>query len=36
MQEGSGGAAITNVCIRDGRQLNIPSSYLHPVWIRPT
>ena len=24
MQEGSGGAAITNVRIRDGRRLNIP------------
>jgi hypothetical protein len=30
MQEGSGGAAITNVRIRDGRRLNIPSSYLYP------
>jgi choline dehydrogenase len=31
MQEGPGGAAITNVRIRDGRRLNISSSYLHPV-----
>ena len=31
VQEGSGGAAITNVRIRDGRRLNIPSSYLYPV-----
>jgi choline dehydrogenase len=31
MQEGSGGAAITNVRIRDGRRLNIPFSYLYPV-----
>jgi choline dehydrogenase len=31
MQEGSGGGAITNVRIRDGRRLNIPSSYLYPV-----
>ena len=31
MQERSGGAAITNVRIRDGRRLNIPSSYLYPV-----
>jgi choline dehydrogenase len=31
MQEGSGGAAITNVRIRDGRRLNVPSSYLYPV-----
>jgi choline dehydrogenase len=28
MQEGPGGASITNVRIRDGRRLNIPSSYL--------
>ena len=31
MQEGPGGAAITNVRIRDGRRLNMPSSYLYPV-----
>jgi choline dehydrogenase len=31
MQEGPGGAAITNVRIRDGRRLNISSSYLYPV-----
>jgi choline dehydrogenase len=31
MKEGPGGAAITNVRIRDGRRLNIPSSYLYPV-----
>jgi choline dehydrogenase len=31
MQEGSGGAAITNVRIRDGRRMNIASSYLYPV-----
>jgi len=31
MQEGPGGAAITNVRIRNGRRLNIPSSYLYPV-----
>lgn len=31
MQEGPGGAAITNVRIRDGRRLNIASSYLYPV-----
>jgi choline dehydrogenase len=31
MQEGPGGASITNVRIRDGRRLNIPSSYLYPV-----
>lgn len=31
MQEGGGGAAITNVRIRDGRRLNIATSYLYPV-----
>jgi choline dehydrogenase len=31
MQEGPGGAAVTNVRIRDGRRLNVPSSYLYPV-----
>ena len=31
MQEGTGGAAITNVRIRDGRRQNIPASYLYPV-----
>src|SRR5271167_1339597 len=35
MQEGAGGAAITNVRIRDGRRLNIPSSYLYPVMDQP-
>ena len=35
MQEGSGGAAITNVRIRDGRRLNVPSSYLYPVMDQP-
>ena len=35
MLEGSGGAAITNVRIRDGRRLNIPSSYLYPVMDQP-
>ncbi len=35
MQEGAGGAAITNVRIRDGRRLNIPSDYLYPVMDRP-
>jgi len=34
LQEGSGGGAITNVRIRDGRRLNIPSSYLYPVMDR--
>jgi choline dehydrogenase len=31
MQEGPGGAAITNVRIRDGRRLNIPANYLYPA-----
>jgi hypothetical protein len=35
MQEGAGGAAISNVRIRDGRRLNIPASYLYPVMDRP-
>jgi choline dehydrogenase-like flavoprotein len=35
MQEGPGGAAITNVRIRDVRRLNVPSSYLYPVMDQP-
>jgi len=35
MQEGPGGAAITNVRIRDGRRLNVPASYLYPVMHQP-
>jgi choline dehydrogenase len=35
MQEGPGGAAITNVRIRDGRRLNVPASYLYPVMDQP-
>ena len=35
MQEGTGGAAVTNVRIRDGRRLNTPSSYLYPVMHQP-
>jgi choline dehydrogenase len=35
MQEGPGGAAITNVRIRDGRRLNTPASYLYPVMDQP-
>src|ERR1700741_1554604 len=30
MQEGPGGAAVTNVRIRDGRRLHLPWSYLYP------
>jgi choline dehydrogenase len=35
MQEGPGGAAITNVRIRDGRRLNVAASYLYPVMDQP-
>src|SRR6266478_2052036 len=35
MQEGPGGGAITNVRIRAGRRLNVPSSYLYPVMDQP-
>jgi choline dehydrogenase len=35
MQEGSGGAAITNVRIRDGRRRNVPAEYLYPVMDQP-
>jgi choline dehydrogenase len=31
LQEGPGGAALTNVRIRGGRRLNIPADYLYPV-----
>ena len=33
--EGRGGAAITNVRIRDGRRLNTSTSYLYPVMDQP-
>src|SRR5262245_2751557 len=35
MMEGPGGAAITNVRIRDGRRLNTSTSYLYPVMDQP-
>jgi choline dehydrogenase len=35
MQEGPGGAAITNVRIRDGRRLNIAANYLYPAMDQP-
>ncbi len=35
MQEGAGGAAITNVRIRDGRRRNVPAEYLYPAMDRP-
>jgi hypothetical protein len=33
--EGDGGAAITNVRIRDRRRRNIPSDYLYPIMHQP-
>jgi choline dehydrogenase len=35
LQEGSGGAALTNIRIRGGRRLNIPADYLYPVMDQP-
>src|SRR5262245_38668270 len=35
MMEGSGGAAITNVRIRNGRRLSTSASYLYPVMAQP-
>ena len=35
MMEGPGGAAITNVRIRDGRRLSTSASYLYPVMDQP-
>jgi choline dehydrogenase len=35
LQEGPGGAALTNVRIRDGRRLNIPADYLYPIMDQP-
>jgi choline dehydrogenase len=35
LQEGAGGAAISNVRIRDGRRMNVPASYLYPVMDKP-
>lgn len=35
MMEGEGGAALANVRIRDGRRLNIPSSYLWETLKQP-
>ena len=34
LQEGPGGAALTNIRIRGGRRLNIPADYLYPVMDR--
>ena len=35
MMEGVGGCAIANLRIRDGRRVNVPTSYLHPVMGQP-
>jgi choline dehydrogenase len=35
LQEGTGGAALTNVRIRDGRRRNVPAEYLYPAMDRP-
>jgi choline dehydrogenase len=35
MMEGDGGAAITNVCIRDGRRQSVYRAYVHPYRNRP-
>jgi choline dehydrogenase len=35
MMEGHGGAALTNLCVRDGRRQSIFRSYVYPVMGRP-
>jgi choline dehydrogenase len=35
LQEGPGGAALTNLRIRGGRRLNIPADYLYPIMHQP-
>jgi choline dehydrogenase len=35
MMEGEGGAALTNVCIRDGRRQSVFRSYVYPFMDRP-
>jgi choline dehydrogenase len=35
MMEGVGGCAIANLRVRDGRRVNVPTSYLHPVMGQP-
>jgi choline dehydrogenase len=35
MMEGEGGCAIANLRIRDGRRVNMPTSYLKPVMAQP-
>jgi choline dehydrogenase len=35
MMEGEGGAALTNVCIRDGRRQSVFRSYVYPCMDRP-
>ncbi|MDM0019095.1 GMC family oxidoreductase N-terminal domain-containing protein [Variovorax saccharolyticus] len=31
MMEGPGGAAIANLCVKDGQRRNVPSHYLYPI-----
>lgn len=31
MMEGPGGAAVANLCVKDGRRRNVPSHYLYPI-----
>jgi choline dehydrogenase len=35
MMEGSGGAALANLIVKDGRRRNMPTSYLYPVMDQP-
>lgn len=35
LMEGPGGAAIANLRIREGRRVNIPTSYLRPIMAQP-
>jgi choline dehydrogenase len=35
MMEGQGGAAFTNVCVRDGRRQSVFRSYVYPYMDRP-
>lgn len=35
IMEGAGGCAIANMRVKDGRRLNVPTSYLHPAMSRP-
>jgi choline dehydrogenase len=35
MMEGDGGAAISNVCVRDGQRQSVFRAYVHPYMDRP-